>query len=381
MSIFDRRISRQDFLRLGLNSALTLALSNTINLGNVSLEQGSNPPETSDIKPLVGAIRWGGWFKGSKWANNLQDPKWHNRLPFYTSVSPDGKSIEIVGDRQEVMDQEILFAKKAGIDFWAYCLYDKRSPDFNIYNYGFNRHLASKIATGPKIALILQGSHFGGVGGWEGFTDNLVQAFTHDKYQILPERRPLLFVLDTPKFNEAFGYYDKSMKALDKLREKTIKANLNLPFLVGLNVEGPLIHLGFDALSAYTANGVGEFKEYPYTFLEQANLEFWKRVGGLGFKFVPTINVGWDPRPRLELPDIGEDYHGPWYKMPTKDELLHHISLGVKWLRDNPSQSAHNMLLFYAWNEFDEGGILVPTLAEGTLRIDVLAELFKNQVV
>ncbi|MBI2022809.1 hypothetical protein HYS97_03105, partial [Candidatus Daviesbacteria bacterium] len=157
MSIYDYSLSRRDCLKLGVSSALFAVLPFEQIQG-----QSLTQPE---VKPLVGAIRWGGWFSGSRWAKNLEDQKWHSRLPFYSKIGPDGKSIEILGDRQEVMDQEILYAKKAGIDFWAYCFYDNRSYDFNIYNYGFRRHLASKLTTGPKIALILQGSHFGGASG------------------------------------------------------------------------------------------------------------------------------------------------------------------------------------------------------------------------
>lgn len=379
-SFLERGISRKDFLGLGVNSALLAALSRTGQLKALELEAVSQQPMVEvDFKPLVGAIRWGGWFNGSKWAKNLEDPRWHSRLPFYSKIGLDGKSVEVLGDRQEVMDQEIDYAKQARIDFWAYCLYDKRTP-FNIYNYGLKHHLASKVTDGPKISLILQGAHFGGEQGWDGFADNLVQTFTQEKYQLLPDKRPLLFILEAATFNDMFKYYDRSRKALDQLREKTIKANLNNPFLVGLNVEGELVHLGFDALGAYTANGSGVFREYPYSALMAANLEYWIKTSSNGAKFVPTVNVGWDPRPRLHMPDFGSDYHGPWYTMPTKEEISFHAKMAIKWLKDHPNQSVYNMLLFYAWNEFDEGGILVPTLFEGTSRIDTLSEVFTGKI-
>ena len=39
--------------------------------------------------------------------------------------------------------------------------------------------------------------------------------------------------------------------------------------------------------------------------------------------------------------------------------------------------STANTVMIYAWNEFDEGGWLAPTLSEGAARIDALAKVLK----
>jgi hypothetical protein len=66
---------------------------------------------------------------------------------------------------------------------------------------------------------------------------------------------------------------------------------------------------------------------------------------------------------------------GPWYDQPTAEQLSDLTEIGVEWVRNNASSAEEQILLFYAWTELDEGGWLVPTLAEGTARIDALREV------
>ena len=78
----------------------------------------------------VGAIRWGGWFSGSQWAENLDDPRWHDRLPFFATQDSAEGDVDVVGDRADVMLREIEYARSAGLRFWAFCYYDERNAEF-----------------------------------------------------------------------------------------------------------------------------------------------------------------------------------------------------------------------------------------------------------
>jgi hypothetical protein len=48
----------------------------------------------------------------------------------------------------------------------------------------------------------------------------------------------------------------------------------------------------------------------------------------------------------------------------------------VAWYKKHPGKKGTELVLIYAWNEFDEGGWLVPALppphGEGAARIDAL---------
>lgn len=328
-------------------------------------------PADSRLKPpIVGAIRWDGWFQDSVWSRYISDQHWQDRWPFYAVVS--GSSADILGDEQEVMDREIEFANFSCLDFWAYCYYDPRSDDYNRYNYGLSLHRSSKIRKSPNISIIIQGAHFGDQASWNSFTDALVDLFSDDRYQMVGDNRPLLFIYDVRTFNAIFGSYDKSISALDSLRNKTERAGLNNPYIVAQNASGELVHLGFDGFGAYTANGIG-VGEKSYDDLMDDNTEYWDWIKSEHRIVVPTLNSGWDGRPRISDPVIGGLYkNGPWYDQPRAEQLSDLTEIGVEWVRNNASCAEEQVLLFYAWNELDEGGWLVPTLSEGTSRIEAL---------
>jgi hypothetical protein len=376
--VHPERVSRRDFLARSARLAAAGWYSRTRN--NFELQTPSSncghvgTLADSRLKPpIVGAIRWDGWFRDSVWAGYISDQKWQNRWPFYAVRS--GSSAEIRGDEQEIVDREIQFANFAGLDYWAYCYYDATSEEYNRYNYGLRLHRSSTIRQSPNIAVIVQGSHIGDQESWSGFTDRLVELFLDDRYQKIDDDRPLVFMYDVGRFNAIFQYYDKSMSALELLRNKSLRAGLSNPYIVGQNLSGELVHLGFDGFGAYTANGIGLGKR-PYNDLIDANTEYWDWIKSENRVVVPTLNSGWDGRPRISDPVIGRLYqYGPWYDQPRAEQLSDLTEIGVEWVRNNANCAEEQILLFYAWNEFDEGGWLVPTLAEGTSRIEALREV------
>jgi len=72
-------------------------------------------------RPTIGAIRWDAWFADevNPYEKNLADKKWHGRLPFYARIVSDTE-VEVRGDTQAAMDQEIAYAKAGGVDYWAF---------------------------------------------------------------------------------------------------------------------------------------------------------------------------------------------------------------------------------------------------------------------
>ncbi|HPU98575.1 MAG TPA: hypothetical protein PLO53_11560, partial [Candidatus Hydrogenedentes bacterium] len=84
--------------------------------------------------------------------------------------------------------------------------------------------------------------------------------------------------------------------------------------------------------------------------------------------------AGWDMRPRVETPvpwvkggDIEQ-----YYATPAPEELAEHVAKAVAWCQNHPDAAPARTVLIYAWNEFDEGGWICPTLSESTARLDAL---------
>jgi hypothetical protein len=86
--------------------------------------------------PTVGVIRWDAWnlINGqydaiSYYSHRAMSPEhFHYRLPFFAKVHSD-TNVSINGDTQEIMDQEIIYANYAGIDYWAFDTYCAFGPN------------------------------------------------------------------------------------------------------------------------------------------------------------------------------------------------------------------------------------------------------------
>ena len=97
---------------------LTVAL---VSVGGCVSRAAKQP---ADERVTVGAIRWDAWFADAvnPYEKNLADKRWHGRLPFYAKIISDTE-VEVRGDTQEAVDKEIAYAKKGGIDYWAFLYY------------------------------------------------------------------------------------------------------------------------------------------------------------------------------------------------------------------------------------------------------------------
>ncbi len=69
--------------------------------------------------PIVGAIRWDGWYRDGNVAkameSTLGQPKCHFRLPWFARVTGLDK-VSIDGDSQSIMEQEIADATPGGAE-------------------------------------------------------------------------------------------------------------------------------------------------------------------------------------------------------------------------------------------------------------------------
>ena len=325
-------------------------------------------------RPTIGAIRWDGWFKGNAWEKNLQSAEWRYRLPFYATTDSDGK-VSVCSDSQEVMDKEIGYANEAGLDYWAFCYYHPRSWDqADSYNYGWRKFLASRHKGALKFCFILQWGHLGPADGWPETVHELIRIFRHPSYFKVAENRPLVFIFNWEHVEKPFGSLEAARKPIDQLRAACKGVGLGNPYIVAQVFSAKdgarfVDTLGLDALGAYSAHGGSEHREYSYADLAVANRAYWDSFRLVGKKVIPLVNAGWDGRPR--------NYPGAWYAAPTPSELADNVRSALEWAHRHRASCDANTVLVYAWNETDEGGWLVPTISEGTRRLDALRDVLK----
>jgi hypothetical protein len=321
---------------------------------------------------LVGAIRWDAWVGEMPTFGEAESPnrvglvvertlaaeKWHYRLPFFARVlAPD--QVEARGATQAIMDQEIELAASAGLDYWAFVYY----PPGSGLDTSRRLYLASKINDRIGFALIIDSPR--------QFLDEKSRAlfidyFLHPQYVKVAGGRPLLYI---------FGNTGLSREGVNLLRTDAQASSSGNPYLVYMDwsaadAQTNIDTHGLDAGSAYAQLGSNG---QPFTQLASAARGGWAQYAKAGIQVVPWVSTGWDPRPRVEVPTPWVTYPAnQWAETAQPAEIAVHLQEALAWSARNPEQSEANTIIIYAWNEFDEGGWLCPTLFNGSDRLDAI---------
>ena len=331
--------------------------------------------------PIVGAIRWDGWYGESGPVKHteisLGAPKYHYRLPWFARLIGEGK-VRINGVSQAILEKEIAYAAAAGLNYWAFVDY---WDDANM-SIALRRYRTAKDKQGVRYCFVEEGGRLDVVGtrGWP----RLIEHFKDPNYQTVLGGRPLLFLLGKSKRLERAAWRE--------LGDATVAAGLRRPYLVlmGWRPQSDvkdMAALGFDAVSAYARGGSYSMKQPAYA--EQCALirrDRWEKCREHRIPSVTFASAGWDTRPRNERPPpwiagivAKPDNTPPAQQEPlidavtaTPDELAAHVREAIQWTQRNRDINPSNAVIIYAWNENDEGGWLVPTLSEGTDRLDAL---------
>uniref|UniRef100_A0A7V5XFB8 Glycoside hydrolase family 5 domain-containing protein n=1 Tax=Thermodesulfobacterium geofontis TaxID=1295609 RepID=A0A7V5XFB8_9BACT len=332
--------------------------------------------------PLIGAIRWDAWHgkKGNVGVyveKVLSNKNWHYRLPFCATINNDGK-VEIDCVNENVISKEADYAKAHGINFWAFLAYE---PDSAM-------SLGLKIFTTSKqnynFALIIEFSRYNSFNFRER-NRYLVSLIKHKNY-LLINNRPVIFI---------FNINDEELKrnwknengfriVIEDLITKLKDEGINKPYFVIMDFQYKNACywaniFDFDAISTYATH---PNKPGSYDDLVNHALSWWESAKTMckNKTVVPIVMTGWDPRPRAETP-------APWQKeeyikkaseiyfeTPKPEEIADAVGRAVVWAKQNKSP----LIIIYAWNEFDEGGWIMPTLMKGDARLKAIGELIKR---
>jgi hypothetical protein len=316
-------------------------------------------------RPLIGAIRWDGWIGdvpgydvGRQVERSLGPLKWHARLPFYAEeLSPT--DVRVRANTPVVMDQEIEYARVAGLDYWAFVMYSADNPQTR---GGLDLYLRSAQRTHLRFAMIVQPYTFG-----DADIARLIGYFASGNYQTVAGGRPLVFMLGPRTVGDP--EWPNVKAGVHKLRTAALHAGTKTPYIVHLwgwdHARAVVDWLGLDALGAYSLNF--DDRAAPYSTLARKTESKWDEWRATGANVVPLVTAGWDRRPRVEHPVSWEkrdqrDAMDFYYESPTPEELARHLRAALDWCARYPSAADASTVLLYAWNEYDEGGWLAPSL-------------------
>ena len=341
----------------------------------------TSPTTARPGRPLIGAIRWDAWQENgdiqATVERTLGPSHWHYRLPFFARVT-GSNSVVINGSTPAIMDQEINYAANAGIDYWAFCIYDDNSG----MSRGLHLYLSSPLKNRINFALNLQGAWVAGTAeDWDAQLTRYVRYFKDPAYQKVLGNRPLVFLFNripqTPKFPDAAAV----TAAIQQLRTATTNAGLGTPYIVfqGWHADQDfktMQEYGLDAIGAY-AVGAGSATGTPFVDAAAKAHGIWETGRATGANVVPIVTAGWDDRTRVETKTPWTTGSTNYTITPTPTELADHLADALDWTRSQlVNATPANTVLIYAWNENDEGGWLVPTLnPDGSANADRLTAI------
>jgi hypothetical protein len=351
----------------------------------------SRPPEVTrrprapgPHRLLIGAIRWDAWIGdvpgydvGREVERSLGPARWHHRLPFYAQ-EVSSTEVRVRANTQAVMDQEIEYARTAGLDYWAFVMYPADNPQTR---GGLDLYLHSARRGDVGFAMAVQSYTFG-----DSDIARLVGYFRSGNYQRVAGGRPLVFMLGPPRVGDP--EWPNIKVRVHRLRAAALDAGMATPYIVHLwgwdGARAVVDWLGLDAISAYSLNF--DDRGASYSTLARKTESKWDEWRATGAKVVPLVTAGWDRRPRVEHPVSWEkpnrlDAIDFYYEPPTPAELAAHLQAALDWCARYPSATDASAVLIYAWNENDEGGWLMPSLwsAQGNARLEAIGRVLNRE--
>ena len=335
-----------------------------------------------DTRPVVGAIRWDAWVGavpgydvGLQVERSLGPERWHTRLPFFAEEL-SATEVRIRANTQAIMDQEIAYAHRAALDYWAFVMYPRDNPQTL---GGIDLYLRSLHKRDVNFAMIVQSYTFG-----DTDVARLIDYFRQSNYQKVAGNRPLLFLAGPQKVNDPS--WPNIRDRIEQLRNAAARAHLKRPYIVHLwgwkGAKDVINWLELDAIGAYSLN-FGD-RGAPYAILASKAQAKWDEWRATGVKVCPLVTTGWDRRPRVEHPVSWEtpdaaDAIEFYYETPTRAELAAHLRAALDWCAKYQSANS-GVVLIYGWNEIDEGGWLLPSLwpDQNAQRIEAIRQVLQS---
>ena len=139
---------------------------------------------------IVGAIRWDAWHgdkggPGIAVEKSLGPKQWQWRLPFFAKVVSDTE-VKIPGYTAQIIEQEIAYARQAGLDYWAFVLYEPKSS----MSEALDLYLVSPRKKDIAFCVLMGPSGLGGEKGREERIGRLVRLMSDPSYQKVLDGRP-----------------------------------------------------------------------------------------------------------------------------------------------------------------------------------------------
>ena len=185
---------------------------------------------------------------------------------------------------------------------------------------------------------------------------------------------PVFSIFSLTNLTEGLGGLEKTREALDYFREMTKKAGfpgLHLQLITyGLPDQNRLHTLEMLKINSLTQYNWGWMSEQDYMKWATKAIDIrdkWDSV--LSIPFFPNVSIGWDDTPRF--PQKGEKDIVRYNKSP--ESFAAYLQEAKEYCDEHPDQE--NIITAFSWNEWIEGGYLLPDRKYGFSYLDKVKDV------
>ncbi|MFB2118256.1 glycoside hydrolase family 99-like domain-containing protein [Parapedobacter sp. 2B3] len=315
----------------------------------------------------IGAYYFDGWTGKTYHISENLKTNFKDREPIWGWVT----------STQEIIDNQILLASEAGLDFFNFCWYytgvHGKNIDVDPKNNALKLYLSSKEKSKLKFSLMIanHGKHYTiKQEHWNVVTDYWCKLFA-DPHYLRVDDKPLITFFSLGPLVETFGGSTaKVREALDDFRAKAKKLGVRgVSIAVCLDPRNEqhvdyAKRCGFDILTGYNYPQSGfDGNEQVLNIAKLLNAEtvIWDKAKTTGFPYIPVTTLNWDQR---AWEDVNPSLKGAKrYTNYSKKSVKKSVANLKKWLLNNPEYATINKVGFlYAWNEYGEGAWLTPSI-------------------
>jgi hypothetical protein len=219
-----------------------------------------------------------------------------------------------------------------------------------------------------EFAITWENQNRGGISSKKDLLENLLpywieNCFKHPSYLTF-DGKPVLFIYSMDVFMTQLGGIENARAALEAMREQCLNAGLK-----GLIVAGEC-----------RSDDRAVFKRFQQMGLDASWSYGMEKTAGLRLRRewnllpdIPTISVGWDPRPWQEY--IGYWWTSHWQRTPAE---FREVAEGTRKIMESwPKGSiARHIVQLDNWNEWGEGHYIAPSRDHGFGYLEAIRQTF-----